>query len=101
VNPIAFWLNIAMRKDRSYGYAGRTLYINLEELAICSKAVTAEMKEVFTGGRGFCLWLLWNGVEAGMRWDDPCNEIVIAGGPIGGITQYPGSGKCTVMNLRH
>ena len=48
-----------------HGYAGRTLYINLEELAICSKAVTAEMKEIFTGGRGFCLWLLWNGVKVG------------------------------------
>ena len=34
-----------------------------------------------------------------MQWDDPCNEIVIAGGPIGGITQYPGSGKCTVMTI--
>jgi hypothetical protein len=34
-----------------HGYAGRTLYINLEELAICSKPVTVEMKEIFTGGR--------------------------------------------------
>ena len=82
-----------------HGYAGRTLYINLAELVIYSKAVTTEMKEIFTGGRGFCLWLLWNGVEDGIRWDDPSNEIVIAGGPIGGITQYPGSGKCTVMTI--
>lgn len=88
-----------VKKPVVRGYAGRTLYINLEEFAIYSKAVTAEMKDKFTGGRGFCLWLLWNGVGAGMRWDDPGNEIVIAGGPIGGITQYPGSGKCTVMTI--
>jgi aldehyde:ferredoxin oxidoreductase len=26
-------------------------------------------------------------------WNDPENEIVISGGPLCGITQYPGSGK--------
>ena len=45
------------------GYAGRTLYINLDEQAISSKPVTADMKRNFTGGRGFCLWLLWNAVK--------------------------------------
>jgi aldehyde:ferredoxin oxidoreductase len=81
------------------GYANRTLYVNLSDSTIRSKPVTEEMKEIFTGGRGFCLKLLWDGITEETRWNDPENELIIAGGPIGGITAYPGSGKCTVVTL--
>jgi len=81
------------------GYANRTLYVNLSDNTISSKPVTQQMKDLFTGGRGFCLWLLWNAVTGETRWDDPENELVIAGGPIGGITSYPGSGKSTVVTV--
>lgn len=81
------------------GYAGRTLYVNLSNHAITGKPVTEKMKETFTGGKGFDLWLLWNAVTAETRWDSPENEICIAGGPIGGITAYPGSGKSTVVTI--
>ncbi|UCF61897.1 MAG: aldehyde:ferredoxin oxidoreductase [Anaerolineaceae bacterium] len=81
------------------GYANRTLYVNLSDNEIREKAVTSQMKEIFTGGRGFALWLLWNAVDGDTRWDDPQNELVIAGGPIGGITAYPGSGKSTVVTI--
>jgi aldehyde:ferredoxin oxidoreductase len=81
------------------GYANQTLYINLESGAIQSKPVDDKMKHLFTGGRGFGLWLLWNGVHDNTRWNDPENEFVVAGGPIGGITGYPGSGKCTVLTI--
>ncbi len=81
------------------GYANRTLYVDLSTNAIHSKPVTQEMKDVFTGGKGFCLWLLWNAIRPTTRWEDPENEIVIAGGPIGGITAYPGSGKSTVVTV--
>lgn len=81
------------------GYAGRTLYVNLSSSTIESKPVTQQMKDVFTGGRGFCMWLLWNAVTAKTSWDSPENELVIAGGPIGGITTYPGSGKSTVATV--
>jgi aldehyde:ferredoxin oxidoreductase len=81
------------------GYAGRTLYVNLSENTIAGKPVTQQMKETFTGGKGFGLWLLWNGVTENTRWNDPENELIIAGGPIGGITAYPGSGKCTVVTI--
>ena len=43
------------------GYADRTLHINLETNSIEEKPVTRQMKDLFTGGRGFALWLLWNG----------------------------------------
>ncbi len=81
------------------GYANQTLYINLSNNTIASKPVTQQMKDLFTGGRGFALWLLWNAVGSNTRWDDPENELVIAGGPIGGITAYPGSGKSTVVTV--
>jgi len=81
------------------GYANRTLYINLSDNSILSKPVDQKMKDTFTGGRGFGLWLLWNAVKPTTKWNDPENEFIVAGGPIGGITAYPGSGKCTVLSI--
>jgi aldehyde:ferredoxin oxidoreductase len=81
------------------GYANRTLYINLSDNTVASKPVTQQMKDTFTGGKGFGLWLLWNGTRPDTRWNDPENELCIAGGPIGGITAYPGSGKSTVVTI--
>jgi aldehyde:ferredoxin oxidoreductase len=81
------------------GYANRTLYINLDDSTILEKPVTQQMKDLFTGGRGFGLKLLWEAVTPGTQWNDPQNELVIANGPICGITAYPGSGKSTVVTL--
>ena len=81
------------------GYANRTLYINLDDNTFAEKPVTQQMKEIFTGGRGFALKLLWDAVTPETQWDDPGNELVIANGPICGITAYPGSGKSTVVTL--
>ena len=81
------------------GYAGRTLQVILGSNQIIEKTVTPEMKELFTGGRGFCLKLLWDSVNENTRWNDAENELVVAGGPIGGIVQYPGSGKMTAVFL--
>ncbi len=81
------------------GYANRTLYINLNDNSIHEKPVTQQMKDLFTGGRGFALKLLWDAVTPATTWDDPQNELVIANGPICGITAYPGSGKATVVTL--
>jgi len=81
------------------GYANRTLYLNLSDNTIASKPVTQQMKDIFIGGRGFGLWLLWNAVTGDTKWNDPQNEIIIASGPIGGITQYPGAGKSAVVSL--
>lgn len=81
------------------GYANRTLYINLDDNTIREKPVTQKMKDLFTGGRGFGLKLLWDAVSPETKWNDPQNELVIANGPICGITAYPGSGKATVVTL--
>lgn len=81
------------------GYNNRTLYINVTDGTMHSKKVTQEMKDKFIGGKGFGLWYLWNAVTPKTKWNDPENEIVIAGGPICGITQYPGAGKSLVVTL--
>ncbi len=81
------------------GYANRTLYINVGSQEIQEKPVTQAMKDIFTGGKGFCLWLLWNGVNDHTQWDEPENELVLSAGPIAGITTYPGSGKVTVTTI--
>lgn len=81
------------------GYANRTLYVNVGDNSIQAKPVDQKMKDTFTGGKGFGLWLLWNAVKDDTQWDSPENELVIAGGPIGGITAYPGSGKCTAVTI--
>jgi aldehyde:ferredoxin oxidoreductase len=81
------------------GYANRTLYVNVGEGEIKEKPVTQMMKDKFIGGKGFGLWYLWNAVTPETKWNSPENEIVIASGPIGGITQYPGSGKSLVVTI--
>ncbi|MBN1305227.1 MAG: aldehyde:ferredoxin oxidoreductase [Anaerolineales bacterium] len=81
------------------GYANRTLYINLSKNIVREKPVTSQMKEIFTGGRGFALKLLWDAVTPATKWNDPDNELVFANGPICGITAYPGTGKVTVVTL--
>jgi aldehyde:ferredoxin oxidoreductase len=81
------------------GYAGQTLYVNLTEHRFESRPVTEEMKRVFTGGKGFGLWRLWNAVSSDTRWNDPQNELVIASGPIGGAVVYPGTGKSLVVSI--
>jgi aldehyde:ferredoxin oxidoreductase len=77
------------------GYNNRTLYVNLSEMRIDSKPVSEKMKDTFTGGRGFELWLLWNALpkDRTIKWEDAENEVCLAAGPLGGIPVYPGGGK--------
>ncbi|HXZ98234.1 MAG TPA: aldehyde ferredoxin oxidoreductase C-terminal domain-containing protein, partial [Candidatus Acidoferrum sp.] len=77
------------------GYNNRTLFVDISNMRIVEKPVTKDMKEKFTGGRGFDLWLLWQALPKDriIRWDDPENEICIACGPLGGTPVHPGSGK--------
>ncbi len=83
------------------GYNNRTLYINLSKMQIEGKPVSEEMKDKFTGGRGFNLWLLWNALPKDriIKWDDPENEVCIACGPLGGVPVYPGSGKSIAVSI--
>lgn len=86
-------------KPLDKGYTDKILYINLSRSEIKEKDVPAEMKEKFIGGKGYGLRLLWDATKADTRWDDPDNEINIASGPIGGITQYSGTGKSICVSI--
>ena len=81
------------------GYTNRSLHINLSDNTIQAKPVTQLMKDKFIGGKGFGLYYLWNAVNEHTKWNDPENTIVVAGGPICGITQYTGSGKSLVCTI--
>ena len=81
------------------GYADQTLSIDLSTSDVSIKPVTAEMKKIFIGGKGFDLWLLWHAVKPTTKWNDPENAICIASGPMGGTPGYPGSGKSIVTSI--
>jgi aldehyde:ferredoxin oxidoreductase len=81
------------------GYTNRTLHIDLSTLTVTEKPVTAGMKELFIGGRGFGLWYLWHAITPATKWNDPENDIIISPGPLAGNTQYAGSGKSLVVTL--
>jgi aldehyde:ferredoxin oxidoreductase len=81
------------------GYNDQSLYVNISTSEIAVKPVDAGIRETFTGGKGYDLWLLWNAVQPTTKWNDPENEICIATGPMGGTPTYPGSGKSIVTTL--
>lgn len=81
------------------GYTDKILYVNVGTKEIKEKAVPAEMKEKFIGGKGYGLRLLWDATNPTTKWNDPENEIILSSGPIGGITQYSGTGKSLVVSI--
>ncbi len=81
------------------GYTDKILYVNLSENEIKEKPVPQLMKDKFIGGRGYGLKLLWDATKPDTKWNDPENEINISSGPIGGITQYSGSGKSICVSI--
>ncbi|MCX6333439.1 MAG: aldehyde:ferredoxin oxidoreductase [Bacteroidia bacterium] len=86
-------------KPLSKGYTDKILYINVGTVDIREKDVPPLMKEKFIGGKGYGLRLLWDATKPDTKWNDPENEIIISSGPIGGITQYSGTGKSLVVSL--
>ncbi|MCP5047246.1 MAG: aldehyde:ferredoxin oxidoreductase, partial [bacterium] len=87
------------RPEIEKGYADQTLYVNVSGQDMVIKRVDQRTKDVFIGGKGYDLWLLWNAVQPTTRWNDPENAICIAAGPLGGTPIYPGSGKSIVTTL--
>lgn len=87
------------KKNLLRGYTDKTLYINISNNEIKEKDVPTDMKERFTGGKGYGMKYLWDAVTPDTKWDSEENEIIVAVGPIGGITQYPGSGKSLICSI--
>ncbi len=83
----------------SRGYTDKILHIDVSSDEVTEKNVPQVMKEKFIGGKGYGLRLLWDATKPETKWDDPENEIIISSGPIGGITQYSGTGKSLVVTI--
>jgi aldehyde:ferredoxin oxidoreductase len=86
-------------KPLEKGYTDKILYVNVSDSRIEEKDVDPMMKEKFIGGRGYGLKLLWDATKPDTKWTDPDNEINISSGPIGGITQYSGTGKSICVSI--
>ena len=69
------------------GYTNQRLYINLTENKIENKPIDLQVKEIFTGGRGYGMWYLFQAVTPDTKWNDPEHEIIFSTGPICGVTQ--------------
>ncbi len=87
------------KRDIEGGFAGRTLLVNLSSKEIKEKPVTDDMKKKFTGGRGFGLKLLWDGIGPETRWDSEENILTVTNGLLCGTTQYPGMGKSICLTV--
>jgi NADH:ubiquinone oxidoreductase subunit E len=78
------------------GYTNKTLRVDIGSGEISINEVTKEMKKLWTGGKGFDLWLTLQEINKNTKWDSPENPICMSSGPLGGTTSFPGSGKTLV-----
>jgi len=81
------------------GYAGRWMRIDLARNEVALRPVTEQMKDLWTGGKGFDLWITLQEISAETKWDSPENPICMCSGPLGGTTSFPGSGKTLVTSV--
>ncbi len=81
------------------GYAGRILKIDIGRNVIEMLSVDETMKKLWTGGKGFDLWLMLQEIQSTTKWDSPENPICFSSGPLGGTTSFPGSGKTLVTSI--
>lgn len=83
----------------SRGYADRYLRIDLSRNTIEFRPVTQQMKDLWVGGKGLDLWLMFQEITGETRWDSPENAICMSPGPLAGTTSFPGAGKTLVTSL--
>jgi len=86
-------------KELNKGYSDRTLRIDLDKNEIKILPVTQQMKDLWVGGKGFDLWLMFQEINKDTKWNNPENPICFSSGPLGGTTSFPGSGKTLVTSI--
>jgi len=82
-----------------HGYTNRILTIDLGSGTIDPQPLDETVRDFFIGGRGLGLYLLHKRICAETRADDPGNPLIFSPGPLGGIPQFPGTGKCMAVSL--
>jgi len=81
------------------GYAKRWLRVDLTTNEISIHPITQQVIDLWTGGKGFDLWLTFQEIDHNTKWDSPENPICFSPGPLGGTTSFPGSGKTLVTSI--
>lgn len=81
------------------GYTRKWLRVDIASGELQLRDITQEMIDLFIGGKGFDLRLMWDEVTPETRWDSPENPICISSGPLGGTTSYSGSGKSLLTSI--
>jgi aldehyde:ferredoxin oxidoreductase len=81
------------------GYTRKFLRVDVGTGDIQINPITQEMIDIFIGGKGFDLRLMWDEVNPKTKWDSPENPICISSGPLGGTTSYSGAGKSLVTSI--
>ena len=81
------------------GYTDRILRIDLDSCEIAVEELPPDFKNVYIGGRGYALKLIWEGTTRDTRYDSPENILVMAGGPLCNEPGFPGTGKFIVGTI--
>lgn len=81
------------------GYTNHYIDIDLTEKKVTIKKVPDETREMFVGGRGYCLKLVFDGTHAQTRYDSPENVLAFAGGPFCGESGFAGTGKFIIGGI--
>ena len=82
-----------VRSEIDKGYTHRLLNIDLSSADITITEIPDEMREMFVGGRGYCLKLVYDGTNAETQYDSNENVLAFGGGPFCGETGFAGTGK--------
>ncbi len=77
-------------------YGGKYLRVDLGSGKIWTEQLDEETHRKYLGGSAYGAKVLYDGVPAGVEWDDPENRLIMASGPLGG-TRVNGSGTISVV----
>lgn len=88
-----------VRSEIDKGYTHRLLEIDLSSKKITITKIPDKTREMFVGGRGYCLKLVYDGTSANTRYDSPENVLALAGGPFCGETGFAGTGKFIIGSI--
>jgi aldehyde:ferredoxin oxidoreductase len=88
-----------MKKYRG-GYFGKILRVDLSDGAAKTETIDDEFAEMYVGGRGFAIKLLWDNLQKHGSVDPlgPENLLVVAAGPLTGV-YLPSSGKNSFASI--
>jgi aldehyde:ferredoxin oxidoreductase len=81
------------------GYTNRLLRVDLTNHAIMIEHVSYDVREMFVGGRGYCLKLVYDGTTADTAYNSPDNVLALAGGPFCGESGFAGTGKFIIGSI--